>query len=80
LMILNIYVLGKLFRGRILKPRFDIRTLVWFLFLSSVSWISFYYSSQVNLSIFYITLLTILIFPYFFIDIFYKLYRKGKNT
>jgi hypothetical protein len=28
LMILNIYVLGKLFRGRILKPRFDIRTLV----------------------------------------------------
>lgn len=80
LMILNIYVLGKLFRGRILKPRFDARTLVWFLFLSSISWISFYYSSQVNLSIFYITLLTILIFPYFFIDIFYKLYRKWKNT
>jgi hypothetical protein len=28
LMILNVYVLGKLFRGRILKPRFDRETLV----------------------------------------------------
>ena len=74
LMILNVYVLWKLFRGRILKPRFDIKTLIWMLFFWSCILAWYWFSAKISLSALYIFILFFLIFPYFLIDIFYKIF------
>ncbi len=74
LMILNVYVLWKLFRGRILKPRFDRKTLSWIVFFWSCILAWYWFSARISLSALYVFILFFLIFPYFLIDIFYKIF------
>lgn len=86
LMIYNVFVLGKLFRGRILKPRFDMQTVFSAIFLSIMMIVGYYFASTFSLWALYIWILAILTFPFFFIDAYFRIYflffkkQKYKNS
>ncbi len=82
LMIANVFVLWKLFRGRTLKPRFDFQTLIGYMCISLIVLIGY-----ISIALFgskwflYLWILFFLSVPYLIIDGFYRgfLYRKRKT-